>query len=277
MRPKRIITCIAGGFSGLIIVAALTSADIQNGGGAPSARTGSPGDGGNCTGCHTGTAVTTAGLITTNIPANGYVPGTVYTITATVSDPLKNKFGFEVSPQSITGTKLGTLTITDATRTQLIGSGKYVTHKSTGTAGTSNAATWSFNWTAPAAGTGQVGFYGAFLAANANAATSGDVVSLSSLFVNENLSTGAAESFFGDLQIFPNPAVEELFVSVPQSMKQELRIRIFSMKGDLVKEESFSSVVEKVSIDVSALAEGMYFAEINWGEDKIVKRFLKNK
>jgi hypothetical protein len=124
--------------------------------GAPAAKTGSPGDGANCTECHGGTATTTAGQITSNIPASGYVPGTTYQITAT--NPLTNtgKMGFEVSPQNVAGNLLGTLVA--GTGSQLVGSGKYVTHIQANT--TTN--TWTFGWIAPAAGTGTVTFYGAF-------------------------------------------------------------------------------------------------------------------
>lgn len=124
--------------------------------GAPAAKTGSPGDGANCTECHGGTATTTAGQITSNIPASGYVPGTTYQITAT--NPLTNagKMGFEVSPQNVAGNLLGTLVA--GTGSQLVGSNKYVTHLQANT--TTN--TWTFGWIAPAAGTGTVTFYGAF-------------------------------------------------------------------------------------------------------------------
>jgi hypothetical protein len=124
--------------------------------GAPAAKTGSPGDGGICTDCHGGTATTTPGQITSNIPASGYVPGTTYQITAT--NPLTNtgKMGFEVSPQNVAGTLLGTLVA--GTGSQLVGSNKYVTHIQANT--TTN--TWTFGWIAPAAGTGTVTFYGAF-------------------------------------------------------------------------------------------------------------------
>ena len=140
-------------------------------GGAPSGYTGSPFDGKNCTNCHGGSASTVAGMITSNIPAAGYTPGASYTITVTVSGS-GNK-GFEVSPQNAAGTLLGTLTAGSGNK--LVGSGKYVTQSSSLT----GTATWSFGWTAPAAGTGSVTFYGAFTASK-------PVTKLSTLVVSEN-------------------------------------------------------------------------------------------
>jgi hypothetical protein len=124
--------------------------------GAPAAKTGSPGDGANCTECHGGTATTTAGQITSNIPVTGYVPGATYQITATNPLTGSGKLGFEVSPQNVAGTLLGTLVA--GSGSQLVGSNKYVTHSNAN----STTNTWTFSWIAPVAGTGPVTFYGAF-------------------------------------------------------------------------------------------------------------------
>jgi hypothetical protein len=139
--------------------------------GAPAGYTGSPGDAHNCTSCHGGTLNTIAGLITSDIPTQGYTPGTTYTITATASGA-GNK-GFEISPQDLIGTLLGTLAA--GSNNHLTGSNKYVTHNASGT---TNPATWSFSWTAPSAGTGTVTFYGAF-------AITKNATQLSTLVVNE--------------------------------------------------------------------------------------------
>ncbi len=140
-------------------------------GGSPAGYTGSPGDAKNCTQCHGGTASSVTGWITSNIPPAGYTPGTSYTITVTVTG--SGKKGFEVSPQNLTGTLLGTLAA--GSGSELAGSGKYVTQSS---GVNSNPATWSFTWTAPAAGTGDVTFYGAFT-------VSEPVTKLSTLLVHE--------------------------------------------------------------------------------------------
>jgi hypothetical protein len=141
--------------------------------GAPPAKTGSPGDGSNCTECHGGTATTVSGWITSNIPADGYTPGQVYQITANNQITGSGKFGFEVSPQNVAGDLLGTLTA--GANNQLVGANKYVTHTNANT----TISTWTFSWTAPAAGTGQVTFYGAFAKGKPGP------VRLSTLTVNE--------------------------------------------------------------------------------------------
>lgn len=141
-------------------------------GGSPAGYTGSPGDGQNCTSCHGGSATNASGWITSNIPPEGYTAGVNYTITVTVSG--SGDKGFEVSPQNTAGTLLGTLTA--GSGNHLTGGGKYVTQSSSST---SNPKIWTFQWTAPAAGTGEVTFYGAFT-------VNKPVTKLSTLVVSEN-------------------------------------------------------------------------------------------
>jgi hypothetical protein len=143
----------------------------RNSSGALPGHTGSPGDGKNCTFCHGGTAQPITDVITSNIPASGYTPGESYTITATTSG--SGRKGFQISPQNIAGDLLGTLA--PGSNNKLVGNGKYVTHNS-GIL-TPNAE-WSFSWTAPPAGTGDVTFYGAFVISQPN-------VRVSSLTVQE--------------------------------------------------------------------------------------------
>jgi hypothetical protein len=141
--------------------------------GSPAVYTGSPGDGQHCVSCHGGSAATVSGWITSNIPATGYVAGTSYAMTVTVSG--SGKKGFEVSPQNVAGLQLGVLA--PGTGNKLVGGTKYVTQTSSGS--TSSTVIWNFTWTAPAAGTGTVTFYGAF--------TVGKLITkLSTLEVNED-------------------------------------------------------------------------------------------
>ncbi|MBX7109797.1 MAG: T9SS type A sorting domain-containing protein [Chitinophagales bacterium] len=176
--------------SGLISATFITAISYPDG--APSSVTGSPGDNNKtCTksGCHSGTAGTMLNAMTSNIPAAGYVPGTTYQVTATISDPSLVKFGFEISPQNAAGTVLGTMSLTDATKTKFTASnGKYITHTTSGNTWNGHTATWSFNWKAPVAGTGAVTFYGSFMYANNNGGTSGDIVKTSTYTVQEAVS-----------------------------------------------------------------------------------------
>ena len=151
-------------------------------GGSPAGYSGSPGDGKNCTTCHGGTATTTAGLITSNIPVSGYAPGQTYLITATNNLTGSGAYGFEVSPQNAAGTQLGTLVA--GTGSKLVSGSKYVTQS----IANSTTKSWTFSWIAPTAGTGQVTFYGA-MARDLQSGTT-----LSSLVVPEAITTGLSEN-----------------------------------------------------------------------------------
>lgn len=158
----------------VLISLAVSTCVIAYPSGSPAGYTGSPGDGQHCVSCHGGSAATVSGWITSNIPSQGYIAGTIYTITATVTGT--GKKGFEVSPQDALGTQLGILTA--GTGNHLVGGTKYVTQNSSGSS--SGTSIWNFTWTAPAVGTGTVTFYGAFTVGKSN-------TKLSVLVVNEDV------------------------------------------------------------------------------------------
>lgn len=147
----------------ILIVAGFSTRLFSFPGGAPAARTGSPADVKTCTACHSATVIKKEGMITTNAADNFYVPGQSYTITASASGTSNaKKIGFEVSPQSATGALMGQMSLINKEETQLVGKGKYITHTAKGCQA-SGSKSWSFKWVAPAAGSGDVTFYGAFL------------------------------------------------------------------------------------------------------------------
>lgn len=162
--------------------------------GAPPGYCNSPASpGSTCFTCHnTGPApVTVPGMITSNIPLNGYTPGLTYTITATVTGIGHNRFGFEISPQDSNGNLVGSMSDLGS-ETTFQQSGVYITHSSNSVLN-NDFKSWQFEWTAPVAGSGNVTFYGAFNISNNDGSYTGDTVLLSTatfpedsgLFVNQ--------------------------------------------------------------------------------------------
>jgi hypothetical protein len=169
----------------LIIADAFTQEAHTYSSGSPGNYSGSPGDG-NLTcanGCHGGTAISQAGIITTDVPAAGYTPGSSYTITLTVSYMTRLRYGFELSAENAAGTSLGTFSH-PTTDTRGV-AGTHATHTSSGTSAPLGSKTWTLTWTAPAAGSGPVTFYGAFNATNSNNSSSGDQILKSTTTVQE--------------------------------------------------------------------------------------------
>jgi hypothetical protein len=157
----------------------------SNSTGSIGGKTGSPTDGSSCTQCHyagQGSGAT----ITTNIPANGYVPNQVYTITANIQGS-DDQYGFEITAEEaslVAGSKTGTFFITNNSETKLTNNNEAVTHKLGGTQG-GGMKSWNMDWEAPNTGAGAVTFWGAFIEGNMNGANSGDIYHSANLTVNE--------------------------------------------------------------------------------------------
>jgi len=200
-----------------IIIQAFGGSGLKNPTGAPAGYTGSPGDGQNCTACHGGTANPVTGLITSNIPPEGYMAGTTYDITVTI--PGSGRKGFQVSPQNPAGNLLGSLIA--GTGTQLVGGSKYITHTAASTAAN---ATWTFQWTAPAAGTGEVTFYGAVVAGQPN-------VGLTTLTVQENTGIGIDDKQISGLNIYPNPAKGPIQIAYTLPAPGQVTISMIATNG----------------------------------------------
>lgn len=244
--------------------------------GAPAGKTGSPADGATCaSSCHAGTtAPFMAGLITSTIPGTGYVPGTTYTITGTITRPGHTKFGFEISPQNSAGTLLGTMSIT-STQTQIV-STKYITHTSSGTSG-AGSKSWSFNWTAPAAGTGAVTFYGAFNATNSSSTSAGDSIFKSSLTVAESTVTGISDNtdnLSDNIHVYPNPVNNnfQLTNSISDN-SEEITLSIFTVDGKLIRH--IENTNYNSTIDVTSLTKGNYLLKIEDKKNITFKRLVK--
>jgi hypothetical protein len=235
--------------------------------GSPSdGRTGSPGDGGKTcaeSGCHNVTASTVTGILSSNIPVEGYTPGQSYTITATI-DGNGNK-GLCVSPQMTNGALVGS--ITAGTGNQVVG-GKYITHL---LPKTSNPAVFTFTWVAPVAGTGSVNFYGAF-------ANNRTMVRKTVYTVSENLTSGVNENLFlSNLSIYPNPIVNDAKLNVSFELRQasEIKISLYDLIGKeqlVLKHSKNNSVVFNESFNLTELKEGVYFVRIEGSNDKVINR-----
>jgi hypothetical protein len=244
--------------------------------GAPAGTCGAPADGGaTCKNCHSGpAAIPLSGMIASNVPPSGYIPGTTYTVTATINRPGHVKFGFQVSPQNSAGTLLGTLqNITS--ETQIFG-GKYITHTAGSTNG-SGSRTWSFNWIAPAAGTGDVTFYGALNAANSNNLASGDTIFTSTLLVNE-ATVSAAEIFNGIyIDVYPNPAKEKIFISLDMNQQEITGLKIMDVHGNLQKqfsEEAQKNRTSPLSVEINDFASGVYFILIETDRTRFAEKIV---
>jgi len=237
--------------------------------GSPGGRTNSPGDGSSCKACHSGIIDSGSATrsITSTILTSGYVPGQTYTITGTITQSLINAFGFEItSERDADNSKVGTMIITDKTNTQTVG-GSAVTHQSAGIAG-SGSKSWSFNWTAPAAGTGDVTFYGAFVAANSSSTQFGDQVYTSELKVIEDINTGLKTlSNEIEFNVFPNPVIASVKILSEEAIDE---LELYNANGVKVIHQKNSNF-----IDMENLASGIYFIRVIANDKSSFKKIIK--
>ncbi len=222
---------------------------------APAGYTGSPADGKTCGtngGCHGGGTTTDNGMISTDIPSEGYTPGNEYTVTVTVAQAGVSKFGFSFSAQKDDGTQLGSLTA--GTETNIVSS-KYMSHKPSSTSGSDQKA-WTFKWTAPSSGTGDVSFYAAGNASDNMSNATGDNIYVAKAVVNEigadTSTTAIIEKKKSGISIYPNPAQSNVWIDLEHSET----LSIINLSGKVVKKIEASPGKNKV--DITDLDFGVY-------------------
>src|SRR5260370_22264513 len=165
--------------------------------GPPPRVTGAPGDDPRaCTQCHTGSALNSGTGSVKIILQSGpfYVPGVKQRLMVRVSDPVQQRWGFELTARlnsDLASGQAGDLTPVD-NFTQVIcedyapkpcASGpQFITHTWAGTRhGTPVGATFQFDWPPPATNAGPVTVFVAGNAANGNGSPTGDLIYTSSV------------------------------------------------------------------------------------------------
>lgn len=249
---------------GIIVFESFATRILKKDGTEPG-YTGSPGDSlKNCTACHGGNPITIEGWVTSNIPVDGYIPGETYTIKATNKEIGGTRFGFEVSPQALNGNLLGTLIITDTGRTKLVGDQKYVTYRAAGVEGI-DSLSWSFDWVAPTAGTGEVTFYGAFNS-NYEGHKDGDKTYLSTLTVNQNPASTIQDvsARIASFRAFPNPSMDYINVTFDLITPGHVTLDIVDLTGKriiLITDGKESGAFSE-RINTSGITKGVYMIRL---------------
>lgn len=237
-------------------------------------RTGSPGETTcNTAGCHSGNPVNDpSGSISIAAPgldANWeYAPGSTYQIQVTVSRTGNGKFGLGFESLLASGANAGTLTITDPAQTQLktaTVSGNVrnnVVHKTGG--GTSNDShTFTFDWTAPPTGSGNVKFYAAGNAADGLTNPGGDYIFTMMQELEEESGSGVAESNFNsNLSVHPNPVGEIIQFSFSVATPSTIVFSLVNLQGETVQwftEKPFTTGAHQFSMSLDAIVNnGVY-------------------
>jgi hypothetical protein len=249
----------------------------SNPNGAPAGASGAPNDpanGCNRSGCHGGSPTLRSGLIVTNIPSSGYVPGQTYTFTVQIEQAGVSKWGFQISPFSASGGAIGTWVLTDNTQTRFAAGGgsKYVTHTTTGNSGSTGSKSWTFNWTAPAAGNGGINFYAYVMASNNNGNTAGDAVFNETLFFEEASGIGFDALEAPTFELFPNPTSIGHFVIRNNFIAGNNQVKIYDLSGKLVSSETLS--IQNQLFSTNGFKTGVYFVSVEGEQGRTIKKLI---
>jgi hypothetical protein len=223
-------------------------------------------------GCHGNASVVTAttNLITSNIPATGYVPGSTYTITVSATAPAgfaASVIGFSVTPRNSAGVFKGTIVITNATRTKKNGSSQYVTHQFAGLPVVANANTYIFDWIAPVAGTGNITFYGVALFGNGDSDPGLDRTTKGTLVASEAIGSGISSisAALSNLIIYNNKDKNAILINFDLLNSTKAYINLIDVNGKMVsRTESYYLVSGKneLTLNLTSISKGVYSVNI---------------
>lgn len=251
--------------------------------------TASPGEAScNASGCHTGHSLNSGGgsvvITAPTMPNWQYTPGQVYPISVTVAQTGIALFGLGFEAVKSTGANGGTLTITNSQQTQIKTktiSGNVrtnVVHQMNGGAG-SNTKTFTFNWTAPASGSGNITFYVSGNAANGNGSESGDYIYTASQVASQ-ITTGLSDiaGFRASVNVFPNPVSENFNVHFALSEPGSVQIELISIEGkicDKIASETYAPGEHEISHTLpQGLKKGNYLLSIHNNGHVINKKIM---
>lgn len=224
----------------------------------------------NCTNCHAGTAIVVTDLTTTNIPPTGYVPGDTYVITTgkTFTGGVR---GFQTAAQG-GGLQKGVFANIDPAETLIKTktiTGNVFTYVDQTDVSAYGTGFWSFNWTAPAAGSGPVTFSSSFLDGDDNSGTSGDLTYISTTVVQENLTIGIAQvNSKSTINVYPTVSKGKFTIEVNEGAYS---IEIYNLTGEKVFEKTTNASVEHVSLNVNS---GLYFVNIKKDNKNTIKKIV---
>jgi len=252
-------------------------AQNQGNTGAPGDQEQSPGVAWVCQTCHNGPIQATMMVEVfeagTMVAVTDYVPAVTYDVKVTVDDVNDDADGYgfqivslidddesDVNGWSNPGTGVQIATASNTGRS-------YAEHQ-----GAQDSNEFMVQWTAPAAGTGSVTFYSAGTAVNRNNASDGDGGATTSLTLTERpVGIFSVSALDATVNVFPNPAVNYLNVSVESNFSGTVSADIMDVQGRVAISRPLDLMTgtNATQFDVSQLNTGTYMLRLS-SEDKVL-------
>ncbi len=241
MEQRKSTSSHAGSAAVLILAVILTGASFYSTG-APSRRTGAPGDF-TCadSGCHAGNGLNSSTGSIAFVAPSEYAPSTPVNFVLQTQRPGAQAFGFSITARDAFNHAIGSWEIIPGSGTALSENGldpTHVTHDQA--ARVFDEHQWNLRWIPPNMDAGVVTFYAATNTANGNGNQLGDFIFTTSHQLS--FASGVdVEQFEIPQRIaiqsaFPNPAHESITLSLDSFLAETVSIEFFDMSGRLVKE-----------------------------------------
>ena len=103
--------------------------------------------------------------------------------------------------------------------------------------------------------------------------TFSNVTANHTIHVNFSVVTGIDDVVAHQLQIYPNPVQNEIFVET--GVLKIGNVEIYDLSGRKLLHSKFSSVNSQLKINVSSLLKGVYLIRVHTDKGLIIKRFVK--
>ncbi len=78
------------------------------------------------------------------------------------------------------------------------------------------------------------------------------------------------------IKVFPNPANEFLLIELPNGIKSETSIALYDLHGKLLIAKEIAKNKEKINLDLSMLAKGVYLLNLNLNGVSRQMKIVKN-
>ncbi len=229
-------------------------------------------------GCHldaaTGGPNTGPGSLIINYGgAEVYEAGATYDISVTIDDPNASRFGFQMIAldESFNSTGAFISPAGSMTNIQTSPAGReYINHQSVPNP---SENTYSFQWTAPATGSGSVTFWASGLAANGNGAKTGDYTYTASLNITEMEDTALEDILNKDIEIYPNPIQNDLNINLDLKENTNVAIQIMDATGKMIQQfnqQTYAVGSQHLQYPVD-LVNGLYYLHIQMEDEVITK------
>ncbi len=259
-------------------------------------------------GCHSSSAnlgiSVSIELDSAGVPTTHYTPGANYTVKFTGTNNTGNtlpKYGFQMncikgSVAVTTPTPIGTWVTPYPAQTHLANAqaGNFVAtlveqsstiSATTGSGGNGTTYSKTFNWKAPAAGTGTVSIWTVVNAVNGNGTNDGnDLWNTNHIVVNEWSGSTGIESVSANqftFSVYPNPVQTTMNLVYTLNETGKLNIQLFDMHGSKVADlldETQTSGTRNMNIALPEnLREGIYILKASVNDAQCLKKIIVSK